>query len=233
MRALTRRAHAAGALAVWDLCHSAGAFPVDVAGAGADFAVGCGYKYLNGGPGAPAFIYVAPRHASAFSPFLAGWMGHEAPFKFEPGYRPGPGIDRMMVGTPAVLSLTALDAALDVFAGVDMAAVRKKSIALGDLFIAEVERLYTGADLRLACPRDGAKRGSQVSFHCPHGYEAMQALIVAGVVGDFRAPDIMRFGLTPLTLTYREVADAAAILARVLSEGEWKKPQYAVRAKVT
>jgi len=233
MRALTARAHKMGALAIWDLCHSAGAFPVDVTGAGADFAVGCGYKYLNGGPGAPAFIYVAPQHASAVSPFLAGWMGHEAPFDFDPFYRPGPGIDRMLVGTPAVLSLSALDAALDVFADVDMRLVREKSIALGDLFIAEVEHQYAGADLKLASPRDGAKRGSQVSFHCAHGYEAMQALIAAGVIGDFRAPDIMRFGFTPLTLSYREVADAASILVRVLSEGEWKKPQYAVRAKVT
>lgn len=233
MRRLTARAHAAGALAIWDLCHSAGAFPLDVAAARADFAVGCGYKYLNGGPGAPAFIYVAPEHAGAFSPLLAGWMGHAAPFAFEPGYRPGPGIDRMMVGTPAVLSLSALDAALDVFDGVDMREVREKSIALGDLFIAETERLYRGPDLRLACPRDGNERGSQVSFHCPHGYEAMQALIAAGVIGDFRAPDIMRFGFTPLTLSYRDVAAAAAVLARVLSTGEWRRPEFAVRAKVT
>jgi kynureninase len=233
MRALTRRAHAAGALTVWDLAHSAGALPVDVTAAGADFAVGCGYKYLNGGPGAPAFIYVRPQHAENFPPFLTGWMGHAAPFAFELGYRAGPGIDRMMVGTPAILSLCALDAALDVWEGVDMGLVRAKSIALGDLFIEEVERQGAGGGLVLASPRKGAERGSQVSFHCAAGYEVMQALIAEGVIGDFRAPDIIRFGMTPLTVRYRDVADAAGILSRILREGRWKSPSYATRAKVT
>jgi kynureninase len=233
MRALTRRAHGAGALAVWDLAHSAGALPVDVSAAGADFAVGCGYKYLNGGPGAPAFIYARPQHGENFAPFLTGWMGHAAPFAFELGYRPAAGIDRMMVGTPAILSLCALDAALDVWEGVDMSIVRAKSIALCELFIAEVERQCAGAGLTLASPRASAQRGSQVSFRCLAGYEVMQALIAEGVIGDFRAPDIIRFGMTPLTVRYRDVADAAAILARILREGRWKNPAYAMRAKVT
>ena len=233
MAALTARAHDAGALAIWDLAHSAGAFPVDLTGAGVDFAIGCGYKYLNGGPGAPAFIYVRPDHIGAFAPAHAGWMGHAAPFAFEHDYRPADGIARMTVGTPAVLGLAALDAALDVWDGVDLRDVQRKSAALGDLFIAEVEARCAGYGLRLASPRDAAQRGSQVSFHCPDGYAVMQALIAHGVIGDFRAPDIIRFGFTPLYTSYCNVADAACVLERVLREGLWKNSAYQVRSKVT
>ena len=203
MDALTKKAHSVGALTIWDLAHSAGALPVDLAKAGADFAVGCTYKYLNAGPGAPAFIYVAPEHASLALPALSGWLGHDAPFAFEPDYRPGKGISRMRVGTPPVLQMAALDAALDVWDNVDMAALRARSIELSEAFIAGVES--TCPDLQLASPRDPARRGSQVSFHFEHGYAAMQALIDRGIIGDFRAPDIMRFGFTPLYIDLDDV----------------------------
>ncbi len=231
MAALTARAHAHGALTLWDLAHSAGAFPVDLAGTDADFAVGCGYKYLNGGPGAPAFLYVAPRHQGRVAPPLTGWMGHQAPFAFELGYRPAEGVDRMRVGTPPVLSLAALDAALDVFADVDMAVLRRKSVALCERFIAEVERRCP--DLVLATPREAERRGSQVSFRHPEGYAVMQALISRGVIGDFRAPDIIRFGFTPLYLSFSDVVRAAAILEDILKSGAWDRPEFKARAKVT
>ncbi len=233
MAGLTRRAHAAGALTVWDLAHSAGALPVDLATAGADFAVGCGYKYLNGGPGAPAFVYVAPRHAEAVSPRLCGWMGHAMPFDFDPGYRPAAGVERMRVGTPPVLSMTALDAALDLWEGVDMADVRARSIALSERFVAEIESRCGGHGLSLASPRDPARRGSQVSFRCPEGYAVMQALIARDVVGDFRAPDLIRFGFAPLYNSEEEVVEAARRLAAVLDERAWDRPEYRIRAKVT
>ncbi len=233
MGPLTKAAHAAGALALWDLAHSAGAVPVDLTSAGADFAVGCGYKYLNGGPGAPAFLYVRTEHADSVQPLLSGWMGHEAPFAFDLDYRPANGADRMRVGTPPVLSMIALDTALDVWDGVDMAGVRAKSIALGDLFITEVERLCSGYPLRLASPRDGTARGSQVSFHCENGYAVMQALIAAGVIGDFRAPDLIRFGFAPLYNTENEVRAAAERLSQILSEQLWDRPEFQTVAKVT
>lgn len=231
MADLTRRAHQAGALAIWDLAHSAGAFPVDVAGGMADFAVGCTYKYLNGGPGAPAFIYVAPRHAGTVNPALSGWLGHEAPFAFDPSYRPGPGIERMRVGTPPVLGLAALDAALDIWDSVDMDALRARSLELTDRFIAGVEAACP--TLRLATPRDHALRGSQVSFHFAEGYAAMQALIARGVIGDFRAPDIMRFGFTPLYIDLDDVDRAVAVIANVIAEDLWDRPEYKTRARVT
>ena len=233
MADLTRRAHAAGALTVWDLAHSAGAMPVDLAAAGADFAVGCGYKYLNGGPGAPAFVYVAPRHAEAVSPRLSGWMGHAAPFDFDPGYRPAAGVERMRVGTPPVLSMTALDAALELWEGVDMAEIRARSIALSERFVAEIETRAAGHGLALASPRDPARRGSQVSFQCPEGYAVMQALIARGVIGDFRAPDLIRFGFAPLYNSVDEVVEAASRLAAVLDERAWDRAEYRTRAKVT
>ncbi len=186
MTALTHRAHTVGALTIWDLAHSAGAIPVDLTGAAADFAVGCTYKYLNGGPGAPAFIYVAPKHVDHVRPALSGWMGHQAPFAFDPDYRAGPGIERLRVGTPPVIALAALDAALDVWEGVSLHDVREASIALSDVFIRDVEARCP--DLTLASPRDGARRGSQVSFRHADGYAIMQALIARGVIGDFRAP---------------------------------------------
>ena len=231
MAALTAAARAAGALTVWDLAHSAGAFPVDLAGCGADFAVGCGYKYLNGGPGAPAFLYVAPGRVAEAAPILSGWFGHAAPFAFEPRWRPAEGVDRMLVGTPPVLSMAALEAALEVWEGVDLAAVRARSVALSERFVAEVEARCPG--LALASPRDPAQRGSQVSFRHPEGYAVMQALIARGVIGDFRAPDLMRFGFAPLYLTEAEVVRAAEALGEVLASGAWDRPEFRARAKVT
>ncbi|MFN3938446.1 MAG: kynureninase [Gemmobacter sp.] len=231
MAALTELAHSAGALAVWDLAHSAGATDVDVAACNADFAVGCTYKYLNSGPGGPAFIYVAHRHAEVARPALSGWLGHEAPFAFDLDYRPGRGVDRMRVGTPPILQLAALDAALDVWDGVTMAEVRARSLELTDAFIAAVER--SCPDLVLATPRPHALRGSQVSFRHPEGYAIMQALIARGVIGDFRAPDIIRFGFTPLYTGFRDVARAAEVLAGIMESRAWDRPEYRVRAKVT
>ncbi len=233
MATLTAAAHAAGALAVWDLAHSAGALPVDVLGCGVDFAVGCGYKFLNGGPGAPAFIYVRPGHQAGAEPLLCGWMGHEAPFAFDPGYRPAAAAARMRVGTPPVLSLTALDAALDVWDDIDLDQVRARSVALGDILIEQVERRCAGLGLTLASPRDGRRRGSQVAFRFEQGYAAMQALIARGVIGDFRAPDLMRFGVTPLYVGEDEMVAAAAALERVLKDRLWDRPEFEMRAKVT
>jgi len=233
MAGITARAHAAGALTVWDLAHSAGALPVDLTAAGADFAIGCGYKYLNGGPGAPAFLYVAKRHQDGFTQPLSGWFGHAAPFAFEPGYRPAPGIARMLCGTPPVLSLAALEVGVDEVLRHDMAAIRAKSLALGDVFIRLVEERCAGQGLVLVSPRDGAVRGSQVGFAHPQGYPIMQALIARGVIGDFRAPDILRFGLTPLYLRYVDIWDAVAILADILRTRGWDRPEFHARAAVT
>ena len=231
MAALIRAAHAVGAVVIWDLAHSAGAFPVDVTGTDADFAIGCTYKYLNGGPGAPAFIYVAPRHADRIHPALSGWLGHDAPFAFDPDYRPGPGIDRMRVGTPPVLQMAALDAALDIWDQVDMDALRIQSVALCERFIEGVEAACP--DLTLASPREAAMRGSQVSFRFEHGYAAMQALIARGVIGDFRAPDIMRFGFTPLYIDEADVDRAVEILSDIMATRQWDRPEYHTRAAVT
>lgn len=231
MADLTARAHAAGALAIWDLAHSAGALPVDLAGCGADFAVGCTYKYINGGPGAPAFIYVAPRHADAARPALSGWLGHEAPFAFDTTYRPGAGIERMRVGTPPVLALAALEAALDIWDMTTMQDVRERSIALSERFLKGVEA--SCPMLTLASPRDAEQRGSQVSFRFDNGYAAIQALIARGVIGDFRAPDIMRFGFTPLFIDETDVGSAINIIADVMNNRLWDKPEYKTRARVT
>ena len=231
MAALTARAHQVGALAIWDLAHSAGALPVEVAAGGADFAVGCSYKYLNSGPGGPAFIYVAPRHAETARPALSGWLGHEAPFAFNLDYRPGSGVERMRVGTPPVLQLAALEASLDIWDQVEMADIRAASLALTDQFIAGVEA--TCPDLVLATPRDHASRGSQVSFRHAEGYAMMQALIARGVIGDFRAPDILRFGFTPLFINAADVDKAIAIIADVMANRLWDRPEYKTRAQVT
>lgn len=231
MAALTQKAHDAGAITIWDLAHSAGALPVDVAGCSADFAVGCTYKYLNGGPGAPAFIYVAPRHIDRCEPALSGWLGHAAPFAFEAGYRPGTGIERMRVGTPPVLQLAALDASLDIWDQIDLHDIRAASIALTDQFIAGIEAACPM--LTLASPRDPARRGSQVSFRFTDGYAAMQACIAHGVVGDFRAPDIMRFGFTPLFIDQADVARAVAIIAKVMTDKLWDAPAFRQKAAVT
>ena len=209
----------------------AGALPVDVAGCGCEFAVGCTYKYLNGGPGAPAFIYVRPDLADAIDPALAGWLGHAAPFAMERGYRPAPGVERMRVGTPPVVQLAILDAALDAWDGVTLDAVRAASVMLTERFIAEVEARCP--DLALASPRDAAQRGSQVSFAHPEGYAIMQALIARGVIGDFRAPDILRFGFTPLYLDAEDVVRAAEILEEIMESGTWRAAEYQVRSRVT
>ncbi len=231
MQAITAKAHEHGAITVWDLAHSAGAVPVDLAGCEVDFAVGCTYKYLNAGPGGPAFIYVAPRHAEIARPALSGWLGHAAPFAFDPGYRPGRGIERMRVGTPPILQLAALEAALDIWDMTTMADIRAASLALTDRFIAGVEAACPS--LRLATPRDHAMRGSQVSFHHPEGYAIMQALIARGVIGDFRAPDILRFGFTPLYIGAGDVDRAIAVLTEVMARDLWDRPEHKARARVT
>ncbi|WP_170343747.1 kynureninase [Ruegeria atlantica] len=231
MRALTELAHAAGVVTVWDLAHSAGAIPVDLSGCNADFAVGCTYKYLNGGPGAPAFIYVAPRLADNTRPALSGWLGHEAPFAFDLDYRPGSGIERMRVGTPPIIQMTALSAAMDIWDLADMTDVRAKSVELTELFIERVEA--TCPDLQLASPRDPQQRGSQISFRFKEGYAAMQALIARGVIGDFRAPDIMRFGFTPLYIDEGDVERAVGIMADIMQNRLWDAPEYKIRQRVT
>ena len=231
MAALTARAHAAGALTVWDLAHSAGAVDVDLAGADADFAVGCTYKYLNGGPGAPAFIWTHPRHADAAQPILQGWMGHQAPFAFDADYRPAAGIERMRVGTPPVIALSALDAALDIWDGVVLSNLRARSIELTQAFIAGVEAACP--DVALNSPRDPALRGSQIGFRHPHAYAVMQALIAAGVVGDFRAPDVLRFGFAPLYNDLDDVDRAVGTLARILRDKTWNDERFQQKAAVT
>jgi kynureninase len=238
MAALTRAAHDAGALAIWDLAHSAGAVPVDLRGSAADFAVGCGYKYLNGGPGAPAFVWVAPRHADRFIQPLSGWMGHAAPFEFTAGYRPAPGIRRYLCGTPPVPALAALDCGVDTLLAADahggIAALRRKSLALTQAFAELVETRCAGHGLERVSPREERLRGSQVCFSHPSiGYPVMQALIARGVVGDFRAPDILRFGFTPLYTSFADVWNAVEQLRQVLNGSEWKEARFNQRAAVT
>ncbi|MDD1537003.1 kynureninase [Bradyrhizobium sp. WBOS4] len=231
MADLTAKAHALGIVTVWDLAHSAGALPVDLAGTGADFAAGCTYKYLNAGPGAPAFLYVAPRHADNARAALSGWMGHAKPFAFELAYAAAGGVERMRVGTPPVLAMAALEASLDIWDRVDIAEVRARSLALGDLLITEVERRCPC--LKLVTPRAHDHRGSQVSFAFGGGYAAMQALIARGVIGDFRAPDIMRFGITPLYIGEGEIIRAAEIIEEVIAGELWRRPEYQVVNAVT
>tara|TARA_R110000787_G_scaffold14129_3_gene43896 strand:- start:91 stop:1281 length:1191 start_codon:yes stop_codon:yes gene_type:complete len=231
MNAITKLAQDHGAVMLWDLAHSAGAVQVDLAGSNCEFAIGCTYKYLNGGPGAPAFIYVRPDLQETVKPALSGWLGHRQPFAFDLNYTAGAGIERMRVGTPPVIQLTALEVAMDLWADVDMAQLRIESVALQEQFIAEVERDVP--QLTLASPRDAAQRGSQVSFRFDEGYAAMQALIDRGVIGDFRAPDIMRFGFTPMYLDGADVSGAVAIIADVMENRLWDRDEYKVRSKVT
>lgn len=238
MGAVTRAAHAAGALTLWDLAHSAGAFPVDLNGAGADFAVGCSYKYLNAGPGGPAWMFVASRHQEKAHQPLTGWLGHDRPFDFDLTYRPAGGIRRHVCSSPGVLGLVAFEAALDLMLEADMAAIRQKSVALGDLFIQLVEQECGDAGLRLISPRQAGltapwKRGSQISFAHPDGYGIVQALIARGVVGDFRDPDVMRFGFAPLYQRYEDIWHAVAHLRAVLDGGEHRAEAYRERASVT
>jgi kynureninase len=231
MAKITARAHQMGALTLWDLAHSAGAFQVELAQCRADFAVGCSYKYLNSGPGGPAFIYVAPRHVDHIKPALSGWLGHDAPFAFDLDYRAGAGIERMRVGTPPILQLAALTAALDIWDDVDMQDLRRTSLALMDQYIMGIESACP--DLMLATPRAHDHRGSQVSFRHPQAYAIMQAMIARGVIGDFRAPDIIRCGFTPLFIDESDVARAVEIISEIMQNRLWDRPEYQTRAKVT
>ncbi len=233
MDAVTRRVQAAGALMLWDLCHSAGAVPVDLSRAGADFAVGCGYKYLNGGPGAPAFLHIAERWQNRIAPPLSGWLGHAAPFAFETGYRPADGIQRAVVGTPPVLSLAALEVGVDIAAAAPMAELRAKSLRQFELFAALVEQELADWNFDIVTPRNGTQRGSQICLAHDQGWPIMQALIQRNVIGDFRAPDILRFGFTPLYLGYAEIWDAVAVLKAIMATGAWDRPEHHARAKVT
>jgi kynureninase len=221
MAALSAHAHAHGALIVWDLAHSAGAVPVDLHAAGADLAVGCTYKYLNGGPGAPAFIWVPEHHQAAFAQPLSGWWGHANPFAMAPGFEPCAGIGRALCGTQPIVSLTMVECGLEIFEQTGMAAIRAKSLALTDLFIELVEQRCGGHPLELVTPREHARRGSQVSFAHPHGYAVMAALIARGVIGDYREPSIMRFGFTPLYTSFAEVWDAVEILKQILDHQDY------------
>jgi kynureninase len=233
MPGITAAAHARGIPVIWDLSHSCGAMPVDLNACQADFAIGCGYKYLNGGPGAPAFTFVARRHQEKVFPALSGWLGHKAPFAFTDDYQPAPGIDRFQCGTPGILGCAALEVGVDLICEADMADIRRKSSALGDLFIRLVGDKCAGRDIRPACPTDATERGSQVSFHHTEGYAVMQALIARNVIGDFRAPDILRFGFAPLYNSYADVAKAVEILADILATESWNQDRFRQRAAVT
>ena len=238
MRAITSLVQAQGALMLWDLAHSTCAFPVELNACNADLAVGCSYKYVNGGPGAPAFIFAAKRHidtldaAGACAP-ISGWFAHEAPFAFDPLFKVTRGIERFTVGTPPILQFAALEAALDLWLTVDMHELREASVALTERFISEVETQCAGYDLTLATPREAEVRGSQVSFRHVEGYAIMQALIARGVIGDFRAPDILRFGFTPLYVTEDDVVAAAAHLRDVMKLREYERAEFRARSKVT
>lgn len=231
MAALTRAAHEAGALVLWDLSHSTGALPVDLNGVGADFAVGCGYKYLCGGPGAPAFAFVAERHHADLQQPLTGWFGHAAPFDFSDDYEGAPGIDRVQCGTPPVLGLTALEVGVDLIAEIGVERLYSKSQAMSEFFLECL--LAHGVEIELVSPRRSADRGSQLSFRHPEAYAICQALIARGVIGDFRAPDVLRLGFAPAYLSFGDIAAAARHLAEVLASGEWQRPEFSQRAAVT
>ncbi|EKZ98532.1 kynureninase [Cupriavidus sp. HMR-1] len=233
MEAMTRRAHEAGALVVWDLCHTAGAMPVYLNRCEVDFAVGCGYKYLNGGPGAPAFVFVASRHLEHVRQPLSGWHGHAQPFAFTHEYAPHAGIDRMLTGTAPQLGLISLESALEAFDGVDMEALREKSVSLGDLFIALAEQELAGLGFTLATPRDAEQRGSQVSLRHAEGYAIMQALIARNIIGDFRAPDILRFGVAALYVRHVDIWDTIAALKDIVTSEAWNTEAFRTRKSVT
>jgi kynureninase len=233
MRRLTDLAHQHGAYILWDLCHSAGAMPVDLNGCNADLAVGCGYKYLNGGPGAPAYTFVAKRLQSQVTQPLTGWFGHKSPFDFSEDYIAAPGIDQFQVGTPSILGLSALETGIDMFKSVDLTALRQKSLALSNLFIELVEQRCANFGFHLASPRNDDMRGSQVSFRHENGYAIMQALIAEGVIGDFRAPDIVRFGFAPLYLRYIDIWNAVDILNEIMTTEAWQNPKFQTRQSVT
>lgn len=233
VQALTRAAHAQGILVLWDLAHSAGVLPIQLDAWEVDMAVGCGYKFLNGGPGAPAFVYLAERHQNQVSQPLSGWLGHAQPFAFEPGYRPAPGIRRYLAGTPGILGMAALDTALDCFEGVSMAALRAKSLALSTYFIEGIEEDLAAGELRLLTPREGARRGSHVALAHPHAWGVSQALIEAGVIVDFREPDVVRFGFAPLYNSFADVACAVDRLRHILASALYRDARFRQRPQVT
>jgi kynureninase len=233
MGGLTRAAHDAGALVLWDLAHSAGALPVDLDGAGADLAVGCGYKYLNGGPGAPAFAFVARPLQERLETPLAGWMGHASPFAFATSYEPAPGVARLLCGTPPILSLAALECGVEAVARAGIDRLRRKSVALTELLVRLVEQERDAFGFALASPREPERRGSQVSLRHPEGQAIVQALISRGVIGDFRAPDILRFGVAPAYVRFVDVWDAVAALRAVMEAREWEWPEHRRRSRVT
>jgi len=233
MAAITTAAHAKGALILWDLSHSTGAVAVDLNGCGADLAVGCGYKYLNGGPGAPAFLFVAERLQGALQSPLSGWMGHDSPFAFDDAYRPAPGIARFLCGTPSVLGMAALECGLAPFAEVDLPALFDKASALGALYMRLMDERCRDVGFTLASPRDDAVRGGHVSYAHDHAYPICQALIARGVVGDFRAPDLLRMGFAPLVTRYEDVWRAVETIRDVVRTRSWDNPIFKVRAKVT
>ncbi|WP_291795432.1 kynureninase [Brevibacterium sp.] len=233
MAETTAAIHAGGALAIWDLCHSAGALEVDLAGAGADMAVGCTYKFLNGGPGSPAFVWVSEALQTRFSQPLSGWWGHRQPFEMEPSYTPADGIRRYLTGTQGILSMSVAEVGLDVFGRVDMADVRAKSLALSDLFIELVDARLSHHPVEVVTPREHAARGSQVSITHPEGFAVMSALITRGIIGDYREPEVLRFGLTPLYVGYADVWDTVEALREILDDRLWDVPQHKVRGAVT
>jgi kynureninase len=233
MRRITAAAQKFGALMLWDLSHSAGAVPVNLNAAQVDLAVGCGYKYLNGGPGAPAYAFVAKGLQDALQSPLSGWMGHAAPFAFEPAYRAAPGIKRLLAGSPPILSMLALEVAVDLWLRVDQKETRRKSMALGDLFIKQVDETCRDLGVQVVSPREAEIRGSQVSLRHKEGYRVMRALIDRGLIGDFRTPDLMRFGFAPLYTRYVDVFDAVRCLRDVLRSRAWDRPEYANRLPVT
>jgi kynureninase len=233
MRRLTAAAHRYGIFVLWDLSHSAGAVPVDLNATQVDLAIGCGYKYLNGGPGAPAYLFVAKALQDEMSSPLAGWMGHAAPFAFERDYRPASGISRQLAGSPPILSMLALEVAVDLWLRIDLQEVRRKSMALGDLFISLVDESCRGLGVEVASPREAQTRGSQVSLRHTESYRVMRALIDRGVIGDFRTPDLMRFGFAPLYTRYVDIFDAVSCLHEILTLRTWQRPEYATRLTVT
>jgi kynureninase len=231
--AVTERAHEYGALVLWDLSHSAGALPLDLSGCDVDLAVGCGYKYLNGGPGAPAYLFVARRHQDEIEQPISGWMGHARPFDFAIDYKPAKGISRLLSGTPSIVALAAMEASLDIWNQVDMSLVRAKSMAMSELFIRIIERRLGPSAIQLDSPRDSCRRGSHVGLRHPQGYAVIQAMIEQGVIGDFREPDLMRFAFAPLYIGFVDVWRAATKLAKLVETGEWDQPRFRKRAAVT
>ncbi len=233
MKQITKRIHAAGAIAIWDLCHSAGVYPIDLNGANVDFAAGCTYKYLNGGPGSPAYIFAATRHHGELSQPLSGWWGHMEPFAFEPTYTAAKGIRRLLCGTQPILSMRALKAGLDIYADLDMVDVRQKSMSLTNLFINLIDQECQGHDVEVASPRDARARGSQVSLSHANGAPIIAALTARGVIGGFRAPNVMRFGFAPLYLSHHDVWRAVAHLKEVLVSEEWRQDRFNIPGHIS